>query len=126
VQRFNQYELRQVYADSRFLVMPLFDVDFQAGVTAILEAMALERAVICSRTPGQTDVIVEGETGLYVPPGDVAALRQAIQRLLADPEEAERMGRAGRRVVEERMSLDRYVERLSAYVRQASEGHGQG
>jgi len=118
VQRFNQYELRQVYADSRFLVMPLFDVDFQAGVTAILEAMAMERAVICSRTPGQTDVIVEGETGLYVPPGDAAALRGAIQHLLDDPQEAERMGRAGRRGVEDRMSLDRYVARLGEHVRQ--------
>jgi glycosyltransferase involved in cell wall biosynthesis len=119
VQRFNQHELRQVYADSRFLVMPLYDVDFQAGVTAILEAMAMERAVICSRTPGQTDVIVEGETGLYVPPGDVTALRGAIQRLLDDPQEAERMGRVGRRLVEDRMSLDRYVARLGEHVRQA-------
>jgi glycosyltransferase involved in cell wall biosynthesis len=118
VQRFNQHELRQVYANSRFLVMPLFDVDFQAGVTAILEAMAMERAVICSRTRGQTDVIVEGETGLYVPPGDVAALRAAIQRLLNHPEEAARMGRAGRRVVEDRMSLDCYVARLSQYVKE--------
>ena len=117
VQRFNQYELRQVYADSRFLVMPLYDVDFQAGVTAILEAMAMERAVICSRTAGQTDVVVEGETGLYVPPGDAAALRGAIQRLLDDTLEAERMGHAGRRLVEERMSLDCYVARLSEYVR---------
>lgn len=119
VQRFNQHELRQVYADSRFLVMPLLDVDFQAGVTAILEAMAMSRAVICSRTPGQTDVIVEGETGLYVPPGDVPALRAAIQRLLDHPEEAERMGRAGRKLVEDEMSLDCYVERLAQYVREA-------
>lgn len=119
VQRFSQYDLRRLYADSRFLVMPLYAVDFQAGVTAILEAMAMERAVICSRTPGQTDVVVEGETGLYVPPGDVAALRQAIRRLLDDPREAERMGRAGRRLVEERMNLDHYVARIGAHVRAA-------
>jgi len=116
VRRFNQYELRQVYADSRFLVMPLYDVDFQAGVTAILEAMAMERAVICSRTLGQTDVIVEGETGLYVPPGEPPALRKAIQTLLDHPEQAEAMGRAGRRLVEAEMSLDRYVARLKHYV----------
>ncbi|MDZ7632021.1 MAG: glycosyltransferase family 4 protein [Gemmatimonadaceae bacterium] len=108
VQRFSQFELRQLYADSRFLVMPLYDVEFQAGVTAILEAMAMGKAVICSRTAGQTDVIVDGETGIYVPPGDPAALRAAIQHLLDHPDEAERMGRAGRRVIEERMQLDVY------------------
>jgi glycosyltransferase involved in cell wall biosynthesis len=116
VRRYTQFELRQLYADSRFLVMPLYDVDFQAGVTAILEAMAMERAVICSRTPGQTDVVVDGETGLYVPPGDPAALRQAIQRLLDNPDEAAAMGRAGRQRVEDEMSLARYVERLARYV----------
>jgi glycosyltransferase involved in cell wall biosynthesis len=116
VRRFNQYELRQVYADSRFLVMPLYSVEFQAGVTAILEAMAMGKAVICSQIPGQTDVVVEGETGIYVPPGDPHALREAIEYLLNHPEEAERMGEAGRRRVAASMDLDSYVERLSGYV----------
>jgi len=116
VKKFTQLELRQVYADSEFLVMPLFDVNFQAGVTAILEAMAMERAVICSRTPGQTDVILENETGIYVPPGDADALRAAIQDLLANPARAQKMGRAGRARIENEMSLDRYVERLKKFV----------
>lgn len=116
VRRFTQFELRQLYADSRFVVMPLYNVDYQAGVTAILEAMAMERAVICSRTPGQTDVVVDGETGLYVPPGDPQALRTAIEYLLSNPEEAERMGKAGRRRIEQMMNLDHYVARLSRYV----------
>jgi glycosyltransferase involved in cell wall biosynthesis len=63
VQRFSQYKLRDVYAASRFMVMPLYDVPFQAGVTAILEAMAMEKAVICSRTSGQTDIVIESESG---------------------------------------------------------------
>jgi glycosyltransferase involved in cell wall biosynthesis len=121
VRRFSQLELRQVYGDSRFVVMPLHNVNYQAGVTAILEAMAMCRAVICSRTPGQTDVLVDGQTGLYVPPGDPTALRSAIQRLLAHPEDAERMGRAGRRLVEREMSLDGYVRRLRRYVMDGSD-----
>lgn len=119
VKKFSQSELRQVYANSRFVVMPLFDVTFQAGVTAILEAMAMERAVICSRTPGQTDVIIEGETGLYVPPGDVEALRSAILHLLEHPEQADRMGKAGRRRVETRMNLNSYVAGLNRFVQAA-------
>ena len=121
VRRFSQYELRQLYADCAFMVMPLQNVEFQAGVTAILEAMAMGRAVICSRTPGQTDVVIDGETGIYVPPGDAQALREAIEYLLANPDVAERMGQAGRRRIEQSMSLDRYVERLGQLVRAESE-----
>lgn len=116
VRRFSQHELRDLYAASRFVVMPLDNVNFQAGVTAILEAMAMGKALVCTRTPGQTDVIVEGETGLYVRPQDAAAMRAAIDGLLQDPAAAERLGRNGRRRVEEAMSLDCYVERLSRYV----------
>jgi glycosyltransferase involved in cell wall biosynthesis len=116
VRRFSQFELRQVYAHSRFVVMPLYPVEFQAGVTAILEAMAMGKAVICTRTPGQTDVVVEGETGLYVPPQDPAALRQAIQFLLDHPEEAARMGAKGRKVIETQMNLDQYVFGLKQMV----------
>jgi glycosyltransferase involved in cell wall biosynthesis len=116
VRRFTQYELRDLYAGCRFVVVPLYDVPFQAGVTTILEAMAMARAVIVTRTPGQTDVVVEGETGLYVPPGDPVALRQAIVRLLEHPDEAARLGMNGRRLLEERMSLDKYVEGVQKVV----------
>lgn len=121
VSRFTLYELRDIYAISQFLVMPLYNVDFQAGVTALLEGMAMEKAVICSRTPGQTDVVVEGETGIYVPPGDVPAMRQAIQKLLADPELAAQMGRNGRKRIETQMNLKAYVDRLNHYVNPVNE-----
>ena len=118
VKRFSQYDLRQLYADSRFLVMPLHNVEFQAGVTAILEAMAMERAVICTQTPGQTDVVVDGETGVYVAPYDPAALREAITHMLAEPEATIRMGQAGRARIEQTMNLDHYATRLAQLVRQ--------
>lgn len=62
---------------------------------------------------------MEGETGLYVPPGDAAALRAATEHLLGHLGEAERMGRAGRERVEEQLSLDHYVERLNQHVQAA-------
>jgi glycosyltransferase involved in cell wall biosynthesis len=116
VKRFSQYELRNVYADSQLVVMPLYNVDFQAGVTAILEAMAMEKPVICTRTPGQTDVVVDGLTGVYVPPQDVQALRRAIVDLLGQPEKMRRMGLEGRSRILESMSLDCYITRLEKYV----------
>lgn len=119
VRRFSQLELRDLYAASQFLVMPLYPVNFQAGVTAILEAMAMGKAVVCSQTPGQTDVIIEEQNGIYVPAGDALALRSAIQKLLEKPEQAARMGSNGRAMVLEEMSLDCYAARLNAYVQAA-------
>ena len=77
------------------VVVPLQETDFQAGITTILEAMSMARALVCTRTSGQTDTIVEGETGRYVPPGDAGALRAAIEDLLADPDEAARLAAVG-------------------------------
>jgi glycosyltransferase involved in cell wall biosynthesis len=119
VRKFTQYELRQLYADSCFMVMPLENVKFQAGVTAILECMAMSRAVICTRTPGQTDVVVEDENGRYVPPGDPSTLSSEIQRLLSRPDEATRLGSNGRNLVERHMNLDLYVQRLADFVDEA-------
>ena len=95
VSGFNLFDLRQLYADAAFVVVPLQETDFQAGITTILEGMAMGRAVVCTRTTGQIDTIVDGETGIYVPPADEQALRSAIERLLADPDEAARLGAAG-------------------------------
>lgn len=119
VRKYTQYDLRQLYADSRFMVMPLDDVTFQAGVTAILECMAMGRAVVCSRVPGQTDVVVEGHNGRYVPPKDPLALRAAIELLLSQPEEAIRLGKNGRQLIERQMNLDLYVGGLTHVLRDA-------
>jgi glycosyltransferase involved in cell wall biosynthesis len=58
---------------------------------------------------------------MYVPPNDPPALRSAIEYLLGHPDEAERMGRAGRRRVEQWMSLEGYVRGLSRWVADAIE-----
>lgn len=113
----SQLALRELYSQSRFVVVPLHDADFDAGVTTICEAMAMGKAVIVTRSRGQVDVIRDGAQGLYVPPGDPRALRQAIEYLLGNPEEAQRMGRAGRDLAEARHALDKYVPHVAAIVR---------
>jgi glycosyltransferase involved in cell wall biosynthesis len=110
-------ELRDLYASARFAVLPLEDVESDCGVTALTEAMAMGKAVILTRTRGQIDVIEDGVQGMYVRPHDPQALRAAIEYLLAHPEEADRMGRAGRALAEERHTLTGFVEQLAATVR---------
>jgi glycosyltransferase involved in cell wall biosynthesis len=109
--------LRDLYARSRFAVVPLHDVEFDAGVTSLTEALAMGKAVIATRSRGQVDVIRHGEHGLYVPPGDPRALRQAIEHLLENPDEAARMGHAGRELVARDHALDSYVARVVGIVR---------
>lgn len=109
-------ELRDLYARSRFVVIPLFPTETDNGSTSILEAMAMGKAVICTQVEGQADVIRHGENGLFVPPGDPAALRSAIERLWNDPEAAEQMGRAGRAFIERHHSFDSFVSNIRALV----------
>jgi glycosyltransferase involved in cell wall biosynthesis len=113
-QQLSYADLRDLYERSRFVVVPLADVDFDAGVTCIAEAMAMGKAVVVTRARGQVDLVREGETGLYVPPEDPRALRQAIEHLLANPAEAARMGRAGRALAETHLSLDRWVSTVAS------------
>lgn len=69
--------------------------------TVAMEAMAVGRPVIASRIGGLSDIVKDGETGLLVPPGDVQALRMAMQSLLDDTERRERMGRMAKERVAE-------------------------
>ncbi len=116
LQQLDPVQLRDLYARSRFVVVPLQDVDSDNGITTITEAMAMGKAVIVSRSRGQVDVIEDGKQGIYVPPYEAGALRSAIQHLLAHPEEAARMGREGRALVERRHALDLHLERIAALM----------
>jgi glycosyltransferase involved in cell wall biosynthesis len=79
--------------------------------------------VVASRVGGIPEVVVDGETGLLVEPGDVTALAQALGRLLADPALAARMGQAGRRRVEAHFSWDRIADRTLAVYQEAIAAH---
>lgn len=115
--RYSYEELRNLYASSAFVAVPLYENDFQAGVTTLLEAMAMGKAVVVTRTTGQTDVIVEGENGLTVAPGDVDGWRSAIARLQENPALRDRLGRNARVWVEENASLERWIENVCAALK---------
>ena len=83
---------------------------------ACAEAMAHGRPVVAAAVGGLLDLVVDEETGLLVPPGDVGALREALRRLLADEELRARLGANARRRAEETLSWERVTDRtLAAY-----------
>jgi glycosyltransferase involved in cell wall biosynthesis len=83
------------------------------------EAMARGRAVVASSVGGLLDLVAHERTGLLVPPGDPAALRAALQRLLDDAPLRQRLGEAARAHVSELCAWDRVTERTIAAYRHA-------
>jgi glycosyltransferase involved in cell wall biosynthesis len=115
----NFCELRELYARSRFMVMPVLPTDTDNGSTSILEAMAMGKAVICSRTQGQIDIIEEGKTGLFVPTNDPRAMREAVEYLWNNPDVAERMGREAYAYALRHHRLEDWVSRVKSIVQEA-------
>jgi glycosyltransferase involved in cell wall biosynthesis len=77
---------------------------------AILEAMAAGRPVVATAVGGIPEVVVHGETGLLVPPGDPVALADALHELLAHPERARELGARGRERAHEKFRIEAIVK----------------
>ena len=85
------------------------------GLTAI-EAMASATPVVASNVGGLPEVVVDGETGYLVPPGDVSALRERLDKLIANPSLARQMGAAARHRVLAQFTWEGCARRcLAAY-----------
>ena len=107
-------ELEQLYARAAVVACPSRREGF--GV-ACLEAMAHGRPVVATRVGGLLDLVVDGETGIVVPPRDPAALRSALERLLADPDLRRKLGSAGRDRARTHFSWERVTDAtLAAYA----------
>lgn len=81
---------------------------------SILEYMAAGRAVVATNVGGASEAIVEGETGHLVSSGDDETMAARIIELLRNPDRRSQMGANGRRVVEERFSLQSRLSSTSA------------
>jgi glycosyltransferase involved in cell wall biosynthesis len=109
-------ELQRLYGRAAVVACPSRREGF--GV-ACLEAMAHGRPVVATSVGGLRDLVVDGETGLVVPPRDADALRSALERLLGDVELRRRLGAAGRERARERFSWDAVTDRTVAAYRMA-------
>jgi glycosyltransferase involved in cell wall biosynthesis len=107
-------ELLKLYGRAAVVAVPSYREGF--GVVCA-EAMAHGRPVVASAVGGLLDLVSDGVTGIHLPPGDVPALRAALERLLADRELRRRLGEAGRERVRERFSWSAVTDStLAAYA----------
>jgi glycosyltransferase involved in cell wall biosynthesis len=96
------------------------------GITgSIREALACERPVVATTLEGMPELVLDGETGLLVPPRSPAAVADAVVRLLGNPTAALTMARAGRKRVEALFSLRAKLDATEALYRRLVAGAGR-
>ncbi|MGQ0733700.1 MAG: glycosyltransferase [Acidobacteriota bacterium] len=94
--------------------------------STVLDAMAMRLAVVGTRAGGIPEAVVDGQTGLLVPPGDPPALAAAVIELLKNPSQRATFGEAGFRRVADTFGVERLVSgTLAAYRRAAETSTGQ-
>jgi D-inositol-3-phosphate glycosyltransferase len=97
--------------------------DVESLPRTVLEAMAFETPVLATSVFGLPELIDDGETGWLCEAGDIGALAEGLDRALgSSPEERERIGRAGRKLVERRHDLDAYGRRIAGLLADAAAG----
>jgi glycosyltransferase involved in cell wall biosynthesis len=107
--------LLELMREARAVVVPLLPGRRPAGQLTVLDAMSVGRAVVATRASGTEDY-VDDETGILVPAGDEAALREALARA-ADRSLSEKMGRAALAAARGPFSLERFVAAVDSVAR---------
>jgi glycosyltransferase involved in cell wall biosynthesis len=102
-------DIPEILASFDILVLPSRSEGFGR---VNLEAMAMGKPVISTKIGGIPEVVLDGVTGILVPPRDSKALSHAVTRLLNDSHLRESMGQEGRRRVEEHFTLQAHVQRI--------------
>jgi glycosyltransferase involved in cell wall biosynthesis len=90
----------------------------------LMEAAAMERCVVATRTGGTPEIVLDGETGLLFEPGNAVELAERVVQLLDRPDLARRFGVAGRRRVEAQFSLPRHLDEIFRLYEMARDGDG--
>ncbi|EQD75263.1 Glycosyl transferase, group 1 domain protein, partial [mine drainage metagenome] len=107
--------LAAAMTEAEALVLPS---EYEAFGLVLLEALAHGTPVIASRVGGIPEFIEPERSGLLVPPGDAAALTDAMEQLRSDPARARQWGRYGREEVVPRYTWEACADRLDALFRE--------
>ena len=101
-----QEDMPAAYAQVNLVCLP----SLGEGVPrSLLEAAACARAIVATDVPGCREIVRHGENGLLIPPRNPAALADALERLLADPQTRQHMGAAGRTLVEKEFAVEQVI-----------------
>ena len=88
---------------------------------AAIEAMAAGKPVIATKVGGTPEAIIDGVTGILVPPNDINQIGNAVSNLIENVELQNRLGSAGRKRATQHYSIEKYISRLDCLYRRLSE-----
>jgi glycosyltransferase involved in cell wall biosynthesis len=125
--RVSDTELAEAYSSADLFVLPaVLDArgDTEGLGVVLLEAMASHVPVLASAAGGITDVVVDGESGVLVPPGDASELAAALRRLHGDPDLRARLSAGGVARLRDEFSWDAIADRWASVYREAAAARG--
>lgn len=108
---------RQFYGRANVVAVATKPNIHGSGMSVILEAMACGRPYVVTASAGLDGYLKHGHDGLVVPPGDVDMFAAAVNALMADPERADAMGKAGRVRLERELTTDVQARRLAEVIK---------
>lgn len=100
-------DVPRIMADLDLLILPSL---WEGFGLVLLEAMAMAKPIVATRVSAIPEIMVDGETGILVPPKDPNSLAEAIIRLVQNPSRAREMGRKGRERLEKEFSVEKMVK----------------
>jgi glycosyltransferase involved in cell wall biosynthesis len=117
-------EMRRRLAEARLVALPVRENSYSGATTVLLQAMALEKPVVVTRTSAIASGygLVDGENVRLVEPGDDEGFEKALADVLRDEWHARALGASARATVERELGWERYVERLESLLRAAADG----
>jgi glycosyltransferase involved in cell wall biosynthesis len=116
-------DVPRLLAAADILVLPSA---YEGLPNVVLEAMRFRKPVVATAAPGTTEVVIDGETGVLIPIGEVILLTRAIRDLVRDPARARRLGEAGRARVETQFAADVMVDHFAGLYEDLARAKGIG
>ena len=120
----NDNQLRKLYSEAKIVVVVISkDSSQPAGLTALLEAMAMGKPVIITEGFATNDYVLNGKTGIIIKPANPTELRNAIIKLLSNYELRRSIGNMARRQVEAKFNIETNAEKLAYILRKYEINH---
>ena len=121
-------DMKRRLEEARVVALPVLDNTYSGATTVLLQAMALGKPIVVTRTRAIADGygLVDGENCRLVEPGDADAFGRALAGVLRDEWHARSLGARARRTVEDGLTWARYVDRIELLLRDACAGLPDG
>jgi len=115
----DRQRLEELYADATLFVLP---TQFEAYGQVVVEAMGKALPCVTTDVGALPELVEDGRTGVLVPPRDPERLAEALVSLLSDPDQAERLGRAGYVKARDQLTWRAVAERMALHLDAAARG----